>query len=246
MLGHHLRRRRTGEGSSEPARSSDRDFFRCSVCRSDIESFAPGPNQRPGARCPKCNALERHRFLAIVLDLLSQPLHTARTVVEFSPHGSTRSLVETRANRYLRLDLVTDSRPSVAADITALPFADRSIDFMICYHVLEHVPDDATAMRELARTLRPIGVALIQVPMRASGPTVEDPMTPPEERARRFGREDHVRRYGDDFSIRLAEAGILPTLIQPRHILRPDTIRRHGLVSDERVWICRPSTSPDR
>jgi hypothetical protein len=62
--------------------------------------------------------------------------------------------------------------------------------------VLEHVPDDLQAMRELRRVLRQTGSALIQVPISASPSTDEDPsLTEPEDRAR-SGRipcsEDHL------------------------------------------------------
>ncbi len=42
----------------------------------------------------------------------------------------------------------------VPADIHCLPFADKSIDFIYCSHVLEHVLDPETACRELMRVGR--------------------------------------------------------------------------------------------
>lgn len=49
-------------------------------------------------------------------------------------------------------------------DICALPFADGDFDFVISTDVIEHVDDDAAALRELARVLRAGGKALIAVP----------------------------------------------------------------------------------
>jgi SAM-dependent methyltransferase len=44
---------------------------------------------------------------------------------------------------------------SVRADLaTPLPFADASFDTTICFDVLEHVPDDAAALMELARVTK--------------------------------------------------------------------------------------------
>ncbi len=37
---------------------------------------------------------------------------------------------------------------------------------MVCYHVLEHIADDASAMREITRVLAPYGLAIVQVPWR--------------------------------------------------------------------------------
>jgi SAM-dependent methyltransferase len=50
------------------------------------------------------------------------------------------------------------------ADALALPFPDGSFDHVIASEVLEHIPDDARAMREIARVLRPGGTAAVTVP----------------------------------------------------------------------------------
>jgi SAM-dependent methyltransferase len=52
----------------------------------------------------------------------------------------------------------------VVADLRALPFGDASFDRVIASEVLEHIQDDATAVSELARVLKPGGRAAITVP----------------------------------------------------------------------------------
>jgi ubiquinone/menaquinone biosynthesis C-methylase UbiE len=49
-------------------------------------------------------------------------------------------------------------------DITALPFADNSFDVVICSEVLEHIPDDAKAMSELVRIVKPGKILAVSVP----------------------------------------------------------------------------------
>jgi SAM-dependent methyltransferase len=49
-------------------------------------------------------------------------------------------------------------------DALALPFADGTFDRVIASEVLEHIPDDTAAMRELARVLRPGGTMAVTVP----------------------------------------------------------------------------------
>jgi SAM-dependent methyltransferase len=54
---------------------------------------------------------------------------------------------------------------SVAAgDATAMPFPDGCFDRVIAAEVLEHIPADQAAMNEIARVLRPGGVAAVTVP----------------------------------------------------------------------------------
>ena len=53
---------------------------------------------------------------------------------------------------------------AVQGDALHLPFPDGSFDRVICSEVLEHIPEDRGAMRELARVLRPGGTMAITVP----------------------------------------------------------------------------------
>jgi SAM-dependent methyltransferase len=53
---------------------------------------------------------------------------------------------------------------AVQGDALHLPFPDGAFDRVICSEVLEHIPDDLGAMRELARVLRPGGTMAITVP----------------------------------------------------------------------------------
>ena len=55
-------------------------------------------------------------------------------------------------------------RPRSRATRSALPFADGTFDRVIASEVLEHIPDDTAAMRELARVLRPGGAMAVTVP----------------------------------------------------------------------------------
>ncbi len=52
----------------------------------------------------------------------------------------------------------------VKADAQALPFADSSFSALVTLDTLEHVPNDVEAAAEIARILRPGGVAIVNVP----------------------------------------------------------------------------------
>jgi SAM-dependent methyltransferase len=49
-------------------------------------------------------------------------------------------------------------------DALSLPFADGEFDRVVAAEVLEHIPDDTTAMAELSRVLRPGGTIAVTVP----------------------------------------------------------------------------------
>jgi SAM-dependent methyltransferase len=53
---------------------------------------------------------------------------------------------------------------AISGDATAMPFGDGAFDRVIASEVLEHILDDQRAMNELARVLRPGGLAAITVP----------------------------------------------------------------------------------
>jgi SAM-dependent methyltransferase len=62
------------------------------------------------------------------------------------------------------LDAGATRMGSVQGNALTLPFASRSFDRVIASEVLEHIPDDVSAMRELARVLKPGGTMAVTVP----------------------------------------------------------------------------------
>src|SRR6185312_4157451 len=97
-------------------------------------------------------------------------------------------------------------------DLTAMDdYKDQSVDILLCSHVLEHIPKDYKAMQEIARVLKPEGVAVLLVPLvKGVDETNEDPSIVSQAlRWKYFGMGDHVRQYGKrDFLARLEEAGL--------------------------------------
>jgi len=60
----------------------------------------------------------------------------------------------------------TDGPVTLRADALALPFPDDSFDRVIASEILEHVPQDALAIAEIFRVVRPGGMVAVSVPRR--------------------------------------------------------------------------------
>jgi SAM-dependent methyltransferase len=58
------------------------------------------------------------------------------------------------------------TRPTVVADMRALPFVDETFASAVAVHSIEHVPDPERAVAEIRRVLRGDGVAILVTPNR--------------------------------------------------------------------------------
>lgn len=164
---------------------------------------------RANVLSPGTLSLERHRLCWLYLKahtgLFSEPLK----VLHFAPEQAFYARFRALENLdYTTTDL-NSPLADVKADITALPFDNDQYDLIICNHVLEHIPDDLKAMREIYRVLKPGGLAILQVPYEANRDTTfqDDTITDPKKRAEIFGQYDHVRVYGMDYFQRLESVG---------------------------------------
>jgi SAM-dependent methyltransferase len=213
----------------------------CPVCDSPFDCFADAWN-RPKALCWRCGSAERHRALWLTFERRPELLAGARSLLHFAPEWALRRrLARIPALRYVTTDL-SQAGVDMHLDVTALDLPDASFDAVLCSHVLEHVVDDAAAMRELRRVTAPGGWCIAMVPLDPSRDrTYEDPaIVTPHERERAFLQHDHVRFYGTDFGERLANAGFDVTRIEPSLEFGARTIERCGLLEADFVWLCRP------
>lgn len=223
----------------------------CPICNSTFNFFAPyGYIKRNNAKCHNCGSLERHRLLYLYLERKLSFFNKEKKikVLHFAPERffydrfSEMSLVD-----YTPCDLNPEmynfkgKSKVVKIDITKIPSNDNHFDFIICNQVLEHIPDDALAMKELYRVMKPGGSGIIQVPIDYNREeTYEDfTITSPEEKLKAFGHPDHVRWYGRDYKNRLEKAGF--------EVLEDDFVKsfsnseifKYGLTSYELLYYCK-------
>lgn len=210
----------------------------CSVCGASLRHFARFHGERD--QCPRCGTLMRHRALALLLRdrLRVQEWGQARVVHIGPAKGVAEWLTSQEGVDYVSVDL-DSPLAMVRADACDLPFEDGSFDLLLCIHVLEHIPDDRQALREMQRVLRPGGRAVLQVPPTDLAETREDPsVTDPGERERLFGQYDHVRLCGADYPARIAEAGFEVERVDYVETLDEDLRRRYRLRTGEPFDLC--------
>jgi SAM-dependent methyltransferase len=214
------------------------DQHECPICHSSIGQLKP-MGQRASARCPVCGSLERHRLLWLHCrtntDLFDG---RAKRLLHIAPEPClARVLKQIPSIEYISSNFA-GTRTTVRLDVTAIPFRDSSFDVILCNHVMEHVADDRSAMRELQRILKPGGWAIMQVPVKGAT-TLEDPaITSPEARALHYGQDDHVRQYGLDYEERLRSAGFAVDRNPLASRLSNAERRRYGLMENEDLYCC--------
>jgi SAM-dependent methyltransferase len=208
----------------------------CPVCQNPVRKFLPW-GDIAHVWCPICGAFERHRLAWL---FFQQKTNLFDPSPKRMLHIAPEPVLETRFRSvpnlsYLSVDLQS-SRAMERMDITDIRYPEGAFDVICCSHVLEHVPEDRKAMRELYRVLKSGGWAILMVPLIIER-TIEDPsITRPEDRERLFGQYDHVRVYGPDFSERLQKARFKVTIFRAAELV--DDVNRVGIPASEVVFYC--------
>ena len=235
------------------------NLVECNICRWTGRAFTDD-QWHPGTICPNCGSQVRHRLLTATLDGLSTHSNLAESqllrgkdILHFAPERQLRERLQQSSPCYVTADFDRGDC-DLKLDMSSMPsVTNQSFDIVIACDVLEHVPDDLAAMRELYRILRLEGVAVLSVPQMDSPSTTDhDPSVTTEiERERRYGQKDHVRMYGDDFLERLITTGFdVTTLTEAdfspelclRLVLTPPVKSLRPLATNlRRIYFCKKS-----
>lgn len=203
---------------------------RCNVCGEDV-FYVPMPigyytmrkrygfiykdadfqlESRERYGCPNCGAYDRDRLMIAFLEEVKAEGGEKLRMLQIAPSRAIERYALSREDIcYESTDLMM---PGVTfqADLQHMDMVeDETYDIIVCSHVLEHVRNDAQAMSELYRILKPDGVCLVLVPLIVGKMDTEEQWgCSEEENWRRFGQNDHSRLYGKkDFIRRLQNAG---------------------------------------
>lgn len=214
----------------------------CPVCDHSYRIFLPYGriNTRPNALCPNCLSLERHRLIYLYLKEKTDFFNRKLNVLHIAPEACFIPRFEkVHGDGYITAD-IESPLAKVKMDIHAIPFEENKFDVVLCNHVLEHVRDDIKAMNEIHRVLKPGGFAILQVPFfnPVQEKTFEDnTITDKRERERIFGQDDHVRKYGTDYTKRIAESGLIPLEDEFVNVLEENIRKKFGLVKGETLYL---------
>ncbi len=221
-------------------------------------------NQRNNVLSPSTLSLERHRLLWLYLqnetDFFQSELDSdspvtqnkgiklrkdaetssALKVLHFAPEQEFYKRFKKQTNiEYTTTDLLSPLA-DVKADICNLPFEDNTYDVIFCNHVLEHIPDDTKAMKEMFRVLKPGGMGIFQIPQDLSRASTfsDDTIVDQKERAKIFGQYDHVRMYGRDYFDKLRSIGFKVIEEDYTHKIAPELVEKYCLAKGEIIPIC--------
>jgi SAM-dependent methyltransferase len=218
----------------------------CPCCKRQFQTFVPaGLSKRANARCVGCDSLERHRAIWLYLKNKTEFFKKDLTVLNVAPESFFYKQFSRLANiKYVAIDKFPEQygygRRTIRMDVCDLKFPDQSFDVIICNHVLEQVPNDRKAMREMNRVLKPGGWAILNCPVNNDRATtyedtsVSNPMT----RLHLYGQQDHVRVYGRDYIDRLFQAGFEVNIVDYAGTYHSNERFRYGMKPGEDIYHC--------
>lgn len=211
---------------------------KCNACHNNVRLLPFGMPLRNNAMCPQCGSLERHRLLLHYLGQNSDLLKNSQ-ILHFAPEEAIEKYIRQQNPAGYRTADIEIGRADLRISIEDTGLPQESLGIVIASHVLEHV-DDAAALSELWRILRPGGVALLMVPIIEGWEcTYENPaIETPSERNDHFGQEDHLRRYGRDLRRRIRDNNFQLDEFTGSH----HDAFKYGFLLGETVFVARKPT----
>jgi SAM-dependent methyltransferase len=171
--------------------ADQKTIARCNICGGDQFVFGSllRDQSTPPPQCATCKTVERHRIVRGIYEPL-RPALTDRRAFQFAPDRSVEAewFSEFKSSVY-------GSNNSV--DMVNTGFATGTFDLVISNHVLEHIADDAAAMRETLRVVGHTGIVHVCVPSPLHQWATQDWGYPDPK------VHSHYRIYGADFPLRM-------------------------------------------
>ena len=227
-------------------------LHKCPSCEKIFPYFYPavcGDHIAFNTQCPHCKSYERHRaqwlYYCRETNLFSS--NSPICVLHCAPEERFfKKLYKKKNVDYYPIDkwkgfTVCGKKMRDYVDLVDLPYEDNTFDYILCNHVLEHIPDEQAALLELKRVLKPGGCAFLNVPI---DPTINDTLENPAYntdslRLKHYGQCDHVRKYGLDYKNHLEKAGFLVAYVVVKEYFSKEEIYKYGLLPNDRIYYCK-------
>ena len=170
--------------------------------------------------------------------MLDAQIPTGQKVLHVAPEPIVVSWLVAKSCEYLNVDLYHPAMRKM--DLTDIDLPDESRTLVWCSHVLEHIPDDRRALREIHRVLAPGGLLVLQVPIRGAVTYENAAIQDDKGRLEHFLQEDHVRLYGLDLQQRIEQCGFACEVLSTANLpLDVQTLYSIKTPLYQEVFVCR-------
>lgn len=226
----------------------------CEICNSKVERFLPFGYKEHNTdhtveyniigsdtenfSCPNCYSHDRERHIFKFFDKLDMWDKNIidKKILHIAPERHIQEKIrQMNTEEYICGDLYPTSDTIVRVDITDIQYNDNYFDFILCNHVLEHVPNDIKAIKELYRVLKSGGYAILQTPysQMISNSFENIEINTKELRRKYYGQSDHVRIYGQDLFEKIKLAGFKLKIVKSEELFNSEEARIYGFNNKE-------------
>jgi predicted SAM-dependent methyltransferase len=193
-------------------------YKECYICKTTFYRFSKfrgGMKKRPefirkldtvgsdtdNFRCFYCQANDRERHLFMFFDKINlwDKIKGSR-ILHFAPEKNLSvKICQLSPLEYIKGDLHPKDGTIKKIDATQIEFANEIFNFIICNHVLEHIPDYLQAIKEIYRLLKPGGIAILQTPYSKflKQNFEEQNINTDQLRYYFYGQSNHVRLFSE-------------------------------------------------
>ena len=190
-------------------------------------------------KCPKCNSLPRTRLIPFTLGYF-ESIKPHDKILHIAPNIHEYNFMRQRFSElsiYDRLNIRPVAHINIVQDLTNTNLESNIYDLAIAWHVLEHIPEDIKAIKEVYRLLKPGGRFLISVPIYPNGnlKTYEDSKIAYKDYGKIHGHYDHCRSCGLDYYERFETYGFKTNTLFVNS-LDENKKKYFGLRTDHVVW----------
>lgn len=217
----------------------------CNCCDQSFSRFldkSNGIDIRYNAECPNCGSLERTRVLLEFMRNETDLFSKSNRLLHIAPEDTLKKIFkQTTSLHYVNGD-INENFADEVIDITSINYAENTFDYIICSHVLGHIPNEKLAIDELFRVLKIGGMAFIQTPIHFTNNTFENPEFKTEnDRLINYGEKDLLRLHGQDFEDRLRRENIIVEKIDYRNKIDNDLAKKLSVGNGYRelIFLCK-------